>query len=212
MLATFLKTASAVNDISYVAQSTTQVSSPSTTVVVSKPTGTVQGDLMIMVGALGTGAERTWTGDTGWTEVADQNASPNLRVAYKVAGASEPASYTFTINSATTSGIGASILTYRNAAYDVVGAFTSGTNPLILPSISPSENFSFLIAIGARADDVITLGTPAGMTVRVTDADGTAPSYKVCDEVVLSGATGTRSMSTGSASDVSGIMLAIKPV
>jgi hypothetical protein len=134
-----------------------------------------------------------------------------VRVAYKVAGPSEPASYTFTINSSTAVGLAASILTYSDAAYDTVGAFTTGTDPLVLPSISPSVSFSVLIAVGARSAASITLGTPTDMTARVTDNDATIPSYKICDQLVTSGATGTRSMTTGSASGVSGLMLAIKP-
>lgn len=194
----------------FVASESTQSTLASTSsVVVSKPTGTTEGDLMIMVGSCG--STRTWTGDTGWTEVADQGALPSVRIAYKVAGASEPSSYTFTISSATTNGMAASILTYRGAAYDTVGTFTTSTNPLVLPSISPSENFSLLIATGARAAASITLGTPTDMTARVTDSDATLPSYIVCDQLVIAGATGARSMSTGSTSGVSGIMLAIKP-
>ena len=214
MLSTLLKAASSKPPIQYIAESTTQGSTgPSvSTVVVNKPTGTAAGDLMIMVGAIGsTTAGRTWTGDTGWTEVADQGAIPSLRVAYKVAGASEPSSYTFTISSATGTGIAASILTYRYAAYDTIGAFTSGTDPLVLPSVTATSNLSVLIAAGARAAASITLGTPTGMTARVTDSDATAPSYKICDQSVNAGATGTRSMSTGSAGNVAGIMLVIKP-
>lgn len=195
----------------FIAQESTQSTLASTSsVVVNKPTGTIEGDLMIMLGATGSLA-RTWTGDTGWTEVADQNASPNLRIAYKVAGASEPADYTFTLSSPTTNGAAASILTYRGAAYDTIGTFTTGTNPLVLPSISPSVSFSRLIAAGARGAASITLGTPTDMTARVTDNDATAPSYKVCDQLVTAGATGTRSMSTGSTTSVSGLLLSLKP-
>ena len=195
----------------FVAEANTQSTLASTsTIVVSKPAGTIEGDLMMMVGATGS-APRTWTGDTGWVEVADQNASPNLRIAYKVAGASEPASYTFALSSSTINGIAACILTYRNAAYDTIGAFTTGTSPLVLPSVSPSANFSTLIAAGARSAASVTLGTPTGMTARVTNNDTTTPSYRVCDQLVTAGATGTRSMSTGSTSSVSGLMLSIKP-
>ena len=212
MLSKLLKAASSRMPIQYIAESTTQVTTGSSTVVVNKPTGTVDGDLMIMVGAVGSlAAGRTWTGDTGWTEVADQGAIPNLRIAYKIAGSSEPSSYTFTISSGTTAGIAASILTYRYAAYDTIGSFTTSTDPLVLPSVTASANTSVLIAAGVRAAASITLGTPTGMTARVTENDGTAPSYKICDQSINAGATGTRSMSTGSASDVAGIMLVIKP-
>lgn len=162
-----------------------------------------------MVAVMAANGQTLWSGDTDWLEVADQNSSPSVRVAYKVAGASEGSSYTFTnATSRTTSG---TILTYRYAAYDTIGTFTSNTDPLILPSISPSESQSILIAAGARAATSATLGTPTSMTARVTDNDATAPSYIVCDQTVAKGPTGERSMSTGSTTNVAGIMLAIKP-
>lgn len=168
--------------------------------------------MIAFMGCGTSGSGYSWTGDTGWTEVCDQVAGANLRIAYKVATASEPSSYTFTLNTSVSSK-GASILTYRYAAYDTIaGAFTTGANPLVLSSISPSLSQSLLLAVGARAAASVTLGTPTSMTARVTDNDATAPSYIVCDQTVSKGPTGTRSMSTGSTTNVAGIMLAIKPI
>lgn len=192
----------------FVASANTQNTSNGTSLTISKPSGTIENDLMIAVlsGSVGV----SWTGDTGWTEAADQGAVPSLRVAYKIATASEGSSYTFTSSgSATLSGC---ILTYRYAAYDTIaGAFTTGANPLVLTSISPSLSQSVLLACGARPAASITLGTPTSMTAKVTDNDATSPSYIVCDQTVAKGPTGTRSMSTGSTNNVAGIMLAIKP-
>lgn len=196
----------------FVASASTQNPSSGTSLVINKPTGTVEGDLMVAVMAASDTADG-WTGDTGWTEIADQGtvpSTPTLRVAYKVATASEGSSYTFTV--ATSRPLGGCIVTYRYAAYDTIaGAFVTAANPLVLTSISPSASQSCLIACGARGAISTTLGTPTSMTARVTDADATAPSYTVCDQTVAKGPTGTRSMSTGSTTRVAGIMLAIKP-
>jgi len=192
----------------FVASSSTQNGSVSSTLTINKPVGTVEGDLMVAV--MSTASSASWI-DTTFTEVADQQGiTPGLRVAYKVAGSSEPSNYTFTTNNASLM-LAGSILTYRYAAYDTIGAFTIATNPLILPSISPSENQSILLAIGARPAANITLGTPTSMTARAMDADSTAPSYIICDQTVTKGPVGTRSMTTGSATGVAGIMLSIKP-
>jgi len=191
----------------FVASASTQNVSPQTTLVINKPIGTVEGDLMVAV--MATDDTVTWTGDTGWTEVADLGTRPCLRVAYMVAGASEGANYTFTAT--VVEFLAGSILTYRYAAYDTVGTFATGTNPLVLPSISPAESQCTLIAVGARRGSNTTLGTPTGMTGRVTDNDATSPSYIICDQTVAKGPTGTRSMSTGSTNNVAGIMLSIKP-
>jgi hypothetical protein len=193
----------------FVASASTQNGSSATTLTINKPTGTVEGDLMVAVMATD-GSITGWSGDLDWVELADQGSStPSLRVAYKVAGPAEPSNYTFTASSGKI--LSGTILTYRYAAYDTIGSFTTGTNPLILPSISPSESQSILIAAGARGAASITLGTPTSMTARVTDADGTSPSYIVCDQTVAKGPTGTRSMSTGSTTNVAGILLSIKP-
>lgn len=191
----------------FVASASTQNGSFATSLTINKPTGTVEGDLMVAV--MGGNNNRTWTGDTGWTEAADLTNAPHCRVAYKIAGASEGASYTFAASGNGT--YGGSILTYRYAVYDTIGAYTTSTNPLILPSISPSQSQSVLIATGFRDSASVTLGTPTGMTARITNADATSPSYIVCDQTVAAGPTGTRSMSTGSTSSVAGIMLSIKP-
>jgi hypothetical protein len=194
----------------FVASASTQTTISTTTLTVNKPSGTLEGDLMIAVMARAGTTGRSWTGDTGWTEAADQaSATPSLRIAYKTAGSSEPSSYTFTVSG--NGELSGCILTYRYAAYDsVAAAFTIGANPLVLTSISPSLSQSILIAAGARATSV-TLGTPTSMNARVTDNDGISPSYIVCDQTVTNGPTGTRSITTGSNSEVAGIMLAIKP-
>jgi len=190
----------------FVASASTQNPSAGTTLVINKPTGTVDGDLMVAV--MAADGSTSWSGDTGWTEAADQGTNPSIRIAYKIA-ASEGASYTFTASTSRT--LSGSILTYRFAAYGTIGTFATGNNPLILPLISPSESQSILIAAGARGSSNITLGTPISMTAKVTDSDATAPSYIVCDQTVAKGPTGARYMTTGSATNVAGIMLAIKP-
>lgn len=192
----------------FIARASAQTTTTLSTQIVNKPTGTIEGDLMVAV--MSRVGATLWAGDTGWTEVADQGATPSLRVAYKVAGASEPSSYTFTMDSSSAAK-SAAILTYRYGAYDTIGSFTTGTNPLVLPSISPSVNDSVLFAIGARESGSVTLGTPTGMVAMYTDNSSTGPSFIVCAQYVNSGATGTRSMSTGATTGVSGIMLAIKP-
>jgi hypothetical protein len=197
----------------FVASASFQRTGTTGTLTVDKPTGTVEGDLMVAVMATSGAANATggWTGDTGWTEVADQNnTNPGLRLAYKVAGASEASSYTFNQN--TSNFPTGCILTYRYAEYDAIAvSFTTAASPLVLPSISPSRSQSVLIAAGCRQAGSITLGTPTSMTARVTDNDTNSPSYIVCDQVVANGPTGTRLMTTASTTNVAGIMLAIKP-
>ena len=191
----------------FVALASTQNASSGTTLVINKPTGTVQGDLMVAF--MASNASASWSGDTGWTEVVDQAGTrPALRVAYKVAGASEGGSYTFTASvSEPHSG---SILTYRYASYDGVSSLVTGADPLVVPSISPASK-AILLAFGAISSASVTLGTPSGMTAVVTENDSTSPSYIICSQSVSPGSTGTRSISTGSTVNVAGVMLTIAP-
>lgn len=177
--------------------------------IINKPTGTVEGDLMIafMASSQGGGGV-TWTGDTGWTEIAERGAQPSARIAYKVAGPSEGASYTFT-PSASANNSGA-ILTYRNAAYDAIGLFASGANPLVPTGPTAAANNSVLIGFAARNNPSATI-TSTMTTQRAIDNDGSAPSWYIGDEEVSAGATGTRSFTVGTTSNVSAILLTIKP-
>ncbi len=99
-----------------------------TTIAVTKPASTDEGDLMVaFVGTNNAGTEYTWTGPAGWTEFYDEAGGggvlngPDLACYYKTANAAEGASYTFTVSGSTsTKGI---IATYRGAA---VGQLYSG--------------------------------------------------------------------------------------
>ena len=85
----------------------------STTINFSKPTGTVEGDLMVMCFGLSyVFTVPGWTWPTGWTLVYDLTSRPSgyegstnlvfpfmTMVIYKVAGASEPSSYPITLSS-----------------------------------------------------------------------------------------------------------------
>lgn len=196
----------------FIASAQTQNSTAGDLLVINKPTGTQQNDLMVAVMASNVNKSITWTGDTGWTEVADQGASATLRIAYKVAGASEGASYTFTASN-TNNLLGGCILTYRGANYDAIGSFVTGTAVGALTPTGPSaaSNYSTLIGISAANGASVTYTIPAFMTSRVTDSDATAPSYVVADEIVKAGATGTETFtSSGTATQTSAIMLTIK--
>ncbi len=183
-----------------------------TALVINKPTGTREGDLMIasMNGDVGTS---TWTGDTGWTEVVDQNNRPNLRIAYKVAGASEGASYTFTFSS--TGNLNGTIATYRNGAYDAIGALNnSGTDPLVVGAVTASVDYARIFAAVARMAASLTITGPASMQQIALDNDATQPSRLVAQDAALSyaGSSGTRSFVMGGTTGFfGGVLTSIKP-
>jgi len=191
-----------------ISSASTQNTVAGTTLTIAKPTGTQEGDLMIAF--MAAGAAVSWT-DFTFTNIATQpgNPSPSLRIAYKIAGSSEPSSYTF---SGTASQIRAgSILTYRNASYDAVGAYATNSVTLTLTGPTASEDQCVLIGVAANAAVTANVRAAPGMVTRVDQEDATAPSYVIADELVLAGSTGTRSFNSGSGSGTAGILLTIKP-
>lgn len=81
--------------------------------VINKPTGTAEGDIMFAWIMMSTTGMTITSIPSGWTQLAIQNSNNGTRVLlYRVAGASEGASYTFGFNTSSTYVSGA-IFTYR---------------------------------------------------------------------------------------------------
>jgi len=125
----------------FIASAKTSNETLGTTLVIAKPTGTAEGDLMVAF--MGASNDATWTGDTDWTEVVDEGVEPSLRVAYKIAGASEPADYTFTCS--VSSHRAGTILTFRNAAYETASSVTTVTTETSVSTPSVSTGYNILI-------------------------------------------------------------------
>lgn len=207
MLAALLKSASAAKKIEFIAstQKSNTVSGDDV-LVIDKPIGVAEGDLMVAAMQNSDGKNRTWTGDSGWTEVVDPNSQPNLRIAYKLATASEPGSYTFTCNN--NGGIvSGAIVAYSGAVFETVGSVASmaAAGTISAPSITAAENNSLLIAAFASAE-AFDIAAPAGMTARSSSAS--SPSFVIADESIDAGATGSRSTLCGATS--AGVLIAIK--
>jgi hypothetical protein len=200
--------------VQYVALAATLNPSSGSTVVVDRPTGTVEGDLM--VGFCLSDNTGSWTGDTGWTEVLDFNGGAALRIAYKVATASEPSSYTFTYTASRV--LRGAILTYRNAQYDTVGAVSTTISGSVhtAPEITVAQSGSALIAVWAANDSGISWSAfTSGMTFRTSNNSGTASSWAIYDDLDypagLSGSkSATISATTGSAEPT--VLLSLKPL
>ena len=90
---------------------TTADNSGATSISVTKPTGIAQNDLLFAYIGHSNSTDRL-NAPSGWTEIGrNHNGSANEALFYKVAGASEPANYSFTLSAS--SRFGASINAYR---------------------------------------------------------------------------------------------------
>lgn len=151
---------------------------PTSSIVVDKPTGVLEGDLLIACIAPGIktgGGTRVVTPPSGWTLI-QESAVPfaNGQVYYKVATGSEPATYTFTWTQEARKAA-AAILAYHGQSASPInasseGTWTTQTTPDI-PSVTPTVTQSLVLACAFidRDDDDTTLphSPPAGHTQRV---------------------------------------------
>ena len=95
----------------------------------------------------------TWSGDTGWTEIAAQtgNARPATRVAYKIAGASEGGSYTFTHSQPVDTETTGTILAFRNATYETASSVVAIATRNTVPT--PAVTTAYNLLVGYIAQD-----------------------------------------------------------
>lgn len=190
--------------------------SNATALTLNKVTGTLQGDLMIVMcnvdGTTTTNySTTTWTLPTGWAQLdTAANAGIGGFVFYKVAGASEPASYTFT-PSPTGQWIDGSLgcITGQDTTtqFDVTGSHAIGTSGVSCPSITTvTPNTLLLLLGGSWAGTGATLQT--GFTNASGQTDGNAFSTKA---QAAAGATGTASFNAGATPQVA-FLLALRPL
>ena len=142
-------------------------------VIITVPTH-VEGDLLLVRVSTRDNGGQTWATPAGWTmladgssPVADTNTDPG--VFYKIAGASEPATVTFTVSTAKVP-MGGIMLSYSgatSAALDTITSYGGTTASAIntTTSISAGEVLVCMAALytGARTSVfTITDGTTAG--------------------------------------------------
>jgi len=206
------KILAAVGPPTLIATSKNQAATNVTSLVINKPSNTAQNDLMVAFVAATAGV--TWTPPSGWTEVADLGSAPSIAVAYKVAGASEGADYTFTSSASTT--MSGMIASFRNASYDSIGSFVTGSGSLEPTSPAASETYSTLLGFAARSA-VFTLETTylspnLNLEDVLIDSDGTSPSWIFAVDNVVAGSPGDRRFNSGSSISSAAILMTIKGV
>jgi hypothetical protein len=172
-------------------------------VTVSVPTGTQDGDLMIAFTAAG-GTAGTWTPPTGWTEVVDQGVSPSLSVMYRIA-LSEPSNYLFT---STGTAVGCAIVTIRNSTFIAAGSFGTGSTTVVAPSVSTGLGYLALYSADGSGN---TWSTPTDTTNIVT-ADGLTLTLAAFLNTDVVGSTGNVSSTYNASSTAAGILISLGPV
>lgn len=190
-------------------------------ITVAKPTGTVDGNLLILAvsGDLAASEDITYTPPAGWTQLLANtrshatNAGTNLQIWYKTAS-SEPADYAITLSAANLTG--AAILRIDGHdtadAFDVssITGFDDATEPKI-PSITTTV--ANCLAIGITAwDQSKTLTTiPAGWTAQYhIDVSG-LDQHSIYKTQATAGATGVAQYDVSAAAPYVSAVIAVQP-
>ncbi|MFZ2719298.1 MAG: hypothetical protein WAZ27_00320 [Minisyncoccia bacterium] len=178
-----------------------------TQIAVAKPVSTVEDDVLIAGIAVNGGSPANVTPPPGWNLISrtDNDADVSIISYWKVAGNSEPASYTWTINSRTRAIGGITRYSGVDTSSPIsAAAGDSGRSTIaIAPSIttaSVNEQIVTLYAFNAGATNVGHFSTPTGMSEKY-DTTNTpfGPSLASHDALqAIAGASGSKSSSLGS--------------
>lgn len=190
-------------------------------ITVTKPTGTVSGDVMVAI--IQGDQSYTFTNASGWTTLDTWNASTGVRcrTVYKVAGGSEPSSYSFAIGSSGTdiSSVCMSFSGVDNTTpvrdHKTVGSATSSRTS---PALTGTQATDMVVILGgarpesANGSAAITAPSTGGWTKPAAAHSG--PSNNPFNfpgssdgAYQIAGTTGTFTMPVTSGMAVAGISL-----
>lgn len=186
------------------------------------PTSVVSGNLLLAQITVRDGTAQTITAPAGWSLIPTNgrlNSGTTLAQAiyYRVAGASEPVSYTWGFtNSERAAG---AMLRYSGVhtttPIDVSNGQVRATQPVIAPSITTTVANTYLVGFFGLANGNATMSEPVGMTLRAAANSMAGPNgvnILVSDETrAATGATGTRSATSTNSTDNIGHLVALRP-
>lgn len=199
-------------------QSHVTVSTGTGNLVFNKPSGTAQGDLLIVFMGFEKGSDVAITPPSGWTLVQRINSGTDNGAAayYKMAGSSEPASYTFTLTNSPKHAGGIVRYSGVDSVNPInVSATNSGTSSTsqVAPSVTTTVNNAKVLVYYTSKKPATY--TPAATTTERWDAPNTAdglPSNMMADfEQVTAGATGTKTATASEAEVWQTITVALTP-
>jgi len=179
-------------------------------VSVVKPTGTVSGHWMVI--AIATSATVGITPPSGWTQAGQIGAAGvTLTVFQKLAGGSEPSSYTFTFAASVAYGVAA--VTYSNVftlSY-VNGQANAASTAMACPGGIPGSSNDMYIMFAAVAGN-IRATPPAGMTKRVDIGATSGIGIYAADKLLSSPSNpGTQTATLASSAASATISILVSP-
>ena len=194
--------------------STTVNTTATSGVTIAKPAGTAAGDVLVACLAL-TGGTVSGTGvPAGWSPIASVTsiANPHVFGYYKVATASEPANYQWTLGSAVTNGAG--ISRYKGAsgpdgpASTAAGAATLAPT---VPGVTTTTPGAMLVGcMGINSSSTTnTIDSPTGMA-QAWDIGGRR--HELADgPQATAGPSGDKAWTLSAAREWAGWLVALRP-
>ncbi len=187
-----------------------------TTVLVDAPTGVVSGDVLVSCLSLNGGSVSPTGVPAGWLPIASvaSIANPHVYGYYRVAGASEPTSYRWTLSSAVANSAGIARYSGVDTSQPLDGAARTATGPSSTTATLPGVTTS-----GANARLIGCVGVNSGAaTVLITSPTGMSQAWDIAGKrqeladqtIAAAGATGTRSWSLSSAREWAGWLVALR--
>lgn len=203
--------------IAYRASSATNVWGDTTSMVCNKPTGVVTDDVLVAFTFTYDNPAAEMTPPAGWTEIAAGNievANLVARAYIKVAGGSEPSTYTFTLNNMDVAFVvmaaysGVDTATPQDAT--ATGASGTGTNRTATGLTTVTNGAVIVVGSGGHSQ-ALSAGF-SGMTERITFAPFTGSSVIYDQTIASAGATGNKAAtSSADANGWAATMVALRP-
>ncbi len=194
------------------------IASGTTSWVVNKPSGALQDDIVIYI--ISTQDVGTITLPSGFVTISgptDWQGTRRVLFCYKVLGAGEPSTYTFTMSVSTAGTWGAVAFSGINTSSPIsaTGTFTfnsTGSTSMTASSVSPADTDTMLVMLGVTNSNGSM--TPAGgMTERVDIVNTSAfnLSFIASELLSASGSTGSRVATISTSSQSVAGLIALKP-
>jgi hypothetical protein len=192
--------------------------SGATSITFAKPSGVATNDVMLVQIVANGAAGNVYTPPTGWNLIRRDNTSVLIGDAlyYKVATASEPASYTFGFSSLQPASGG--IVAYGGVdTTNPIDAHSGSVNlnvgpPLTAKTVTTTTPNDMILFFGAVTSKT-TVTPPSGMTQRWYATGSTKTSSEMAEQLLsIQGATGNRVGTSGSSSSSNiGQLVALRP-
>jgi len=203
-----------VKKISFRAAATAKTTNKKLTI--SKPAGLANGD--VMLASITVASTASATAPTGWTLIGTSLTSGSMRqtIYWRVAAASEPASYTwnFTGNQNAVGGI----VAYSGAATTgpiISGQANSSSTSITAPTVTTTADNSLVVGFFGIAAST-TVSPPSGMLEQAELSTQASAKSKVTTEIAdtiqsLAGASGNKIAIASAAAASAGQLVALQP-